>query len=359
MALLWADGFDHYGNSANFVASGVYVYKTNDQSQPLQIGTDPDYIRTGNHYWNASGQIFLNWYGGKLTENATIMGAGAAFFFAGPPVGDNYCPFMFCSDDKDTFQASVRLNPNGSLSACSAKDGAVFGTSNPGVISYGSYGYIEAKVICDAVNGAITIRVNEQTVLEVEGVDTDPVGSGYMSGVMCGTRGLNSSAGAAICQAISDFVIWSGDGAHNTAFLGDVRCRTIYPAANGGAQDWAHTGGATAWQSINNVPALPGDEFISAADPGDISTFGLQSIPTNTSAVFGVNLVMQLNKDSAGTCTVSAGIDSNGDVTEIPDINPGTGNAYYSGIIETDPQGGGNFNYGRINALLARVERTA
>lgn len=360
MALLWADGFDHYGTSPLLVLSGNYVYTTNDQSQPLRIGTTPGYIRTGAHYWDASGQVYLNWYGGRLVGGtATILGAGGAFFFAGPPAGDNYCPFMFCTTNKDTFQASIRLGVDGSLSACSAKDGAVFGTSNPGVVAWGAYAYIEAKVICHAVNGSIVIRVNNQIVLAVTGVNTNPVGTGTLTGVMCGTRGSNASAASPICQAISDFIIWDGNGADNTDFRGDCRCRTIYADAVGAEQDWTNHGQPTAPESISLVPAVPATDYIEGTDVGDKSAFGFETIPTNVSAVFGVVMMLQASKTDAGTCEITPSIKSNTDIALGTPFSPGTGNAFYTSIFERDPQGGGNFTYQRINALIGAVERTA
>jgi hypothetical protein len=359
MTLLWADGFDHYGASADFLASGEYVYTTNNASQPIQIGTNPAYIRTGGHYWDTSGIQYDNWYGGRLVGGtANKLGAGAAFFFPGPPSRDNYCLFMFNTTNKDTFQCSLRLNPDGSLSVNSGKDGGSFGTTGPGVIVWGAYAYVEMKVVCSAGAGTIDVRVNNNPVLSVAGVNTDPSVTGTLTGVMTGIRSLYAG-GSSVCFAVSDFVIWDGQAGLVTDFMGDIRCRTIYPNANGGTQDWLANGDANAFQCVAHVPPIPATNFISGAAVGNISNFGLQSIPTNTSAIFGVRLSSFINKSDAGVCTVQAGIDSNGSIANGPAISPGTGAARYSSVFEYDPQGGAAFTYQRVNTLKARVIRTA
>jgi hypothetical protein len=316
-------------------------------------------VRTGNFYWNTYQMIYNSWYGGRMI-GALVggLGMGAAFYFAGSPSTDGFCTHFFTGNGKNNHQASVRLHPDGSLSVHQGKDGTQFGISAPGVVVWGAYSYIEALCICDAVNGEMEVRVNNATVLAVSGVNTDPVGSGGIDGMMTGTRN-NVTSFATLCQAISDYVIWDTTGGRNNTFMGDVRCRTTYPALNGGDQDWAANGEPSAFDCINHVPADTATRNISAANVGDVSSFGLTSIPTNTSTVFGAVMFSNANKSDAGVCEITPGIDSNNNVATGTPFNPGTGSAYYVSIFEVNPDGGGNLDYLVINNLLVREERTA
>lgn len=359
--LRFADGFGTYGNSARMVSSGLWVWTTNSGSEPIRIGSSATYLRTGTYYWDASGQVYNNWYGGRMVGgDQPILGAGAAFYFAAVPGADNYCPFMFCGDNKDDFQVSVRVKNDGSLAVHQGKDGAELDRSAAGLITAGAYSYIEMRVFADAVNGSVEVRVNNTRVILVTGVNTMPLGYARLNGVMSGTRNLNATGAGVICQAISDYVIWDAQGTENNDFIGDCRCRTFFPVADGPEQDWTPTGAATNWEATDAVPYNDAI-YSAAANVGDKVNFSKAALPINTAYVAGVQLFASVNKTDAGTCEVTpqlVGSDgvavANGTV-----ISPGTGTGVYTSQFDVDPTTGATFTRLNFDAALIQMERTA
>lgn len=354
MALLWADGFGHYGTSARFVSSGFYVYTTNDSSEPLQIGSGAN-ARTGSYYWDASNQVFTNWYGGRMIFGGRdTLGVGAAFLFNTVPNGGYNC-FMFVADNKDNFQCSLRPNADGSLSAISGKDGAEYGRTSAGLIVAGAYPYIEMKVHSHATAGTIEVHINNIPRLILTGLNTAPAGNTHLDGIMCGRNG--GGANGTYCQAIADFVIWDTTGTLNNDFLGDRRCYTFFGTADGPTQDWTPTGGGSAFSQIDNVP-YDAAQNISATTIGDVSNFDHAAMATNVSQVAGLNIFVTGNKTDAGTCEITPQVVSSGDVGSGTPIVPGTGLAVYNSIIEADPHTGTYFTKATFDPALLQIERT-
>lgn len=356
MAELWSDGFGTYGDTNHFRASGLYVYNGDAPGSMLQIGTGGN-VRTGDYYWDCSNMPYESWQGGKMVGGDNlVLGVGAAFLFPQLPATNYFCPFFFVGDTKNVYQVSIRLNTDGSLSACSGKDGAAFGTTLPGVITPGAYAYLECKVFCDPVNGVIILRKNNVVVLTLAGINTAPLGYERLNGWMMGNRGVAPFTG--ICSGIADLVIWNDEGATCNDFYGDVRCRTFIMATNGPDQDFTNTGGATAHASVSNIPYNDA-QYIASAVVGDVSNFGKAALPVNTAYVQSVRLFATVDKTDSGTCEVTPQISSNGTVADGTVISPGTGIAVYTASFEVDPFTGNTFSKAGFDAMLPQVERIA
>jgi hypothetical protein len=357
--LLWADGFGTYGNTARMRSSGGYVYTTNSGAEPLQIGSGAG-SRTGNYYWSTYQTGYQNWYGGHMVGGASaILGCGLALYMSSYPGVSNWFPIMFCGDTKDVFQASIRVNTDGSISAHSGKGGVEYGRSIAGVVVPGAYSYIEARVFVDAVNGTLEIRRNNAVVYLGTGLNTRPLGYSRACGIMTGSGSGSSMGGTVPFERVSDYVIWDAAGAYNNDFLGDVRCRTFFPAADGPEQDWAPTGAATNWEAVDAVPY--NDAIYSASDAvAEKVNFSKAALPINTAYIAGVQLFAAVNKSDAGTCEVTPQLyGDDGTVANGSPISPGTGTAQYFSQFDVNPTTGAPFTRAEFDAALFGLERTA
>jgi hypothetical protein len=358
MALIWADGFGTYGNTGRMRTSGAYVYTTNSGDQPLQIGSGAN-ARTGNYYWFAREMSYQNWQGGHMIGGArSILGAGAAFLFPTPPSRDGFCLFKFTGGNKDQHQCAVTIHPDGSLRVVQYDNGTTLGVTAPGIIVPGAYSYVEMRVFCDSVNGTVEVRRNNQVVLLITGVNTNVQGTGNLTGVMHGQNNW-AGGGYGVCEGIADLVIWDATGTYNNDFMGDVRCRTFFPVADGPEQDWTPTGAATNWEAVDAVPY--NDAIYSAgANVGDKVNFSKAALPVNTAYVAGVQLFTSMNKTDSGTCEVLPQIvGSDGTVASGAPISPGTGTAQFFSQFDVDPTTGATFTRLDFDSALFQLERTA
>lgn len=357
MALLWADGFGVYGDSAHFAASGFYTYSTNDSNEPLLIGSGAN-ARTGTYFWSGLGMSYSNWQGGRMIGgNRSVLGVGMAFLFSTIPTGSYFCLFKFCGDNKDTFQVSLVINDDGSLSVVSGQDGSVLGSTAAGVMTAGAYPYVEMKVLSHASAGTVDVHVNNVPRLSLTGINTAPAGNTHLNGIMVGRRSGGPS-NTNFCQAMADFVMWDTTTAFANDFLGDRRCYTFFPNSDGSPQDWTPTGGGSAFSQIDNVPFNPA-QYIAATAVNDISRFGHANSATNVDQIAGINVMAVVSKSDAGTCEVTPQIVSSGDVGNGTAITPGTGSAYYNSLIAVDPHTGTYFTKAGFDAASLQVERTA
>lgn len=100
--------------------------------------------------------------------------------------------------------------------------------SEPGLYGIGGYNYFEAKYTFGRTDGAVEVRVNGVTVLNVSGIDTTK------SGDITEFIGFGWSIVGAqeVEQRIDDFYCITDDGISHTSFLGDVRVDTLFPSVD-------------------------------------------------------------------------------------------------------------------------------
>ena len=225
MGVRFADSFQHYDDTALKWNTPGGTFNT---SAPLRHGPQnlqvtsadsPAYLFPGGSTLG-SGITGLAWYAGDLSGRV----------------------FTFRSSGTD--QVWVELHADGSITVETSL--GQLGTSEPGVIALDTWYYIACKVAIDASVGSAILRVTEDAtntmteVVNVSGVNTDPVGSFSFDEVALG--GPTSSAAWTQDVVIQDFA------APNDDFLGAAYVNAFMPIADGAAPQNT----PTPWQ-----PALP------------------------------------------------------------------------------------------------------
>ena len=280
MALLFCDSYDHYETvdlSRKYSTLGTtQVISANGRcsTNALVVDIDPGF----------NGVIK-----GVPTTTPTQAIWGFAVKFTAASIQGNFTSLM--SGDANVI--SFRRTSTGSIEY-SINDAAAFATwtscTGGDTIRVGQWYYIEFKVVlATTAAGSITIRVNA----------ADVTSSGFSSGV---TTAFYSSTwdgiklgGAGFGPVIyyDDFYIADTAGASPwNDFLGDVRVEYLQPTSNGTTQEWDNTGGAAAWNSVDDGSAPDDDTtYISTAVANEIATFNYEnsSLPTGAT-VFGVQV---------------------------------------------------------------------
>ncbi len=330
MALLWADGFDHYGSNANllqtFYTGQFYLTADNPRTGTNSLavnGFDP--VSAMNFPQIVEGNIgYAYWVdnlGGDQRYKLRVGGTVIADF---RPINSGAMAFS-C--------------PGGQL------------YSVPGLFQVGAWNYVEIGwKLATGGQGYMWMRLNGVEIIRADGLTIDVGGAG-MDNLALQMSGVTAR--------FDDLVLLDHSGAQNNGPLGDIRCRTIFPDANGPLQAWPVTGDASAYQALGHVPPDVAAHYIAGQNVGDAADFGVGELPINTAYVFGVVMVNQLSKTDAGACTVQPALVSGPGSTDGNPVNPGTGSSYYRSTFPVDPNGGGPWTRAAVNASRVKFTRTA
>ncbi len=309
MAIVWADGFDHWGSAAAALSGGYQQFDNNPTTGQK---------RTGAY----SFQIY-GWFRRVLDAGATKLGVCIGTYVNGA-VGTDWLKIESAINT-----ARVTLSFNADLSVTIKNNGVAVGTTPPNTYIVNTWEQWEIKVDMTGGVGTHTIELRKNGVavnlLTINGLTiTGPLTS------------VNVGQAALVGFYVDDFVIWDGTGANNNNWLGDRRCATVLPSANGAVQNWTPNTG-TAWSNLNSVPA--GANYITSSTAGDISEFSKSPIPVLTTSIAAVVIFGNCLKTDAGAAGYRLGMNKAGVVQNGPVINPGTTYSYGRYIMEVDPDG--------------------
>jgi hypothetical protein len=340
MALVWADGFDHYGTSQALALSSGYAYFTISGIDNANPRTGPKCCKITTSNFEAVRRILD-------TARATV-GVGCGIRWDTAPTSYNGIRFEYGSSN---LICRVGLNANLQIVVVGADNNTVLGYTNANAVALGSWAWLEAKVTV-GVSGTIVVRLNGLTVLTINNVN---IGTNNIDSICLG----NPASGAASqTWYFDDLVIWDTSGTDNNDFLGDRRCVTMFPNSNSATQQWTAVGAANAWDCIDDASADT-VTYIEAATAGNVSEFGKTTLTTLTTGVAGIRLVAYAQKSDVGTSTFRVGVNSNGFVQNSAEIAPGTAWGYFSYIAERDPNGSIPWVKASVEGAAFRVTRVS
>lgn len=355
MALLWCDGFDHYGVIGN-LTDGVYA----ERGIELSLATSSPAARTGTHYIKriysstAANSLLRRVLGGAKTS----VGIGAAFYYDNLPTQPNTDICFDFRDANNQVQVTIGLDTTGTITAYRGlSNGTVLGTSATPVVAAESWQHIEALVFFSQTVGTVEVRVNGVTALSLSGIDT--VSSSLVECSQVAIGGANALYVTAP-GGVDDVFCYDTTGSYNNTFIGDRRVLTLFPDSNTAQADWTVTGAATGYECIDE--ATPDDDttYIAAADgSGAISNFGVQNLPAGISAISAVVVVERARKTEAGVANTQTSIVSGASETAGADKPMTEVYTYRQDVFQVDPVSGAPFTVSEVNALKIKLRRTA
>jgi len=358
MALLWCDGFDHYGTGSTGRTNMLQGVWAEINSGITPSATTP---RTGTACLS-TGTILNNLAVARRvfpTANLATVGFGYGLYMAQLPAVSNVFGLAQFRDGGNTAQLSFVLTTAGEIEV---KRGGATGTllaiSAP-VVTAGSYQHFECRATCDDTAGAVEVRVNGVTVIDISGVDTRNSAAGLMTQVAFG----NISTGTNLSNVIprfDDMFAWDTSGSEINDFIGPQRAYLLVPDADTAADDWVPDSGVTGYTQIDEVPPDGDTSYIEAqSTPGDISEFALEDLPPEISAVTALYVTPMLRKLTAGTANVQVSMISNAAVAAGADRPITEVYTYWADVFPIDPDTGAPWTAAAVNAALLRLEKTA
>lgn len=360
MALIWCDGFDHYGVIGN-LTEGVYAQVDAAAAQWSLSTLNP---RTGSHAMRRSSiSTGISLVRRVLGGSKTTVGIAAAFYFSQlPSVNDALCIYDF-RDAANAIQISIVIQSTGTIQVRrGATNGAFLGlTANP-VVTAESYQHIETIVFFSQTVGTVEVRVNGVTVISLSGIDTVNTTNVECSQISfpCGPNIGTASTGTT--TDVDDIFCYDNTGSFNNTFLGDRRVLTLFPNANTIQADWTPVGAATGFECIDEASPDGDTTYINATvpgSPGAISEFGIANLPAGISAVSAVVIVEMARKTEAGPANTQWSVISGVSETAGADKPMTEIYTYRQDVFETDPASAAPFTPSEVDGLLIKVERTA
>lgn len=356
MALLWCDGFDHYGVIGN-LTEGVWA----EVNSTLTLSSANP--RTGTHHMRAAtGRSNLVIARRILGGAKTSVGFAGAFYFLALPTVNRRDKIVDFRDTSNIINLTVALQTTGIIDVYRGDaDGVLLGTSVTPVITAETYNHIETFVFFSNTVGTVEVRVNGVTVISLSGIDTTASAAECSQVTIFGcARGSGFTTTSQL--DVDDVFCYDDTGSLNNTFIGDRRVLTLFPDANTIQADWSAVGAATGFEAIDEANPDGDTSYITAGPPGSpgpISEFGIQNLPAGVSAVSAVVIVEMARKTEAGPANTQWSVISGVSETAGTDKPMTEIYTYRQDVFETDPASAAPFTPSEVDALQIKVERTA
>lgn len=348
MALLWIDGFDHYGDDVSLLEQGPYA-----EVNAATLSTAAP--RTGQTALRIVGDNdggFRRIFGGDVTE----CGIGYAFLIPDLPSDSQSMALAQIRDNNNDPVMTLGVTSTGQVQAWAGPNrpaafppGVVRGTSAPVVLT-GAYQHFEAHIGADFCE----VRLNGVTVLNLAGVGWAP---GTFSQVQVGSPGL-AVTGFPTYMMVDDVFAWDASGDQNSDFIGDKKVWTVFPNADTATEEWTPSVGANSWAMLDDVPPQDGVHYLAAGAPDTRSDFELAAVPETIVSIAGVMLATRAWKTDAGNAKVQVGLISDGDDVRGAEHAISQAPTYYHDVFEVDPATATLWTVEGVNAAQSILERT-
>ena len=353
MALLWCDGFDHYGTTTAKMLNGAYA----EIGAGVSLNTAN--VRTGTYSMRVTANApSSNTVRRVLGGPKTTVGLGMALWIPSLPAGNNEQQMFRWSDAANSVQLVLFLQSTGVLEVKRGGSGTSLGVTASPVIVANAFQHVEAVVTFSQTVGTVEVRVNGVTVLSLTGQDTCNTALVECSQVnICGSFG---GSGFSSCDCyVDDLFAYDNTGTYNNTFIGDRRVLTLFPNANTATADWTAVGAATGYECIDEANPDEDTTYISAATSGLVSQFGLQNLPGGISVVNAVVMVERARKTEAGIANTQVSIVSGASTSNGVDKPLTEVYTYRQDVFEIDPASAAPFTPSEVDSLQFKVARTA
>jgi hypothetical protein len=358
----WCEGFGRYGGTKSFMLNGSsgQAWAQVDSGFSLSSAnprTGAQHMRmTGNASFNEARRVF----GSTLTE---VFLGKALYCHALPATettngltsGISAADGVYLFDLRDQSngsQLSVWIGTDGALEVRSR--GTVLGRTIP-IIGAGAYQHVELYAKASNTVGAVEIRVDEVTRLNLTGIDTIFTANVEFSQDACGQ---NQTAVNPPMIDFADFFCndTTSDGSGCDTFVGDVKSGVLMVNADTAQADFAKSTGTVGYSLLNEKPPVDAG-FISIASATGESDFGLENGPGNLSEILTIRPFVRALKDDAGTCTIAPNMISNSIKATVSAQPITTAAAYYDSNVPLNPDTAAPWTLTELNAALEVVER--
>lgn len=346
--LRWMDGFEHYGVTETYMLEGVggaAAWSQVDNNYDLST-TNP---ATGTYHIRLSDTSTTpDRLRRALGQSSQVSAFGYRLQVDDLPAVEDYVATgtqLVLADFLDvtnTRHCRVSLGTEGSVYFC--RGDTLLERSDP-CIAAGGYHHFEAKTKIDNTTGYGEVRVNEVTVLNITGQDTQNTSNAETSQVAIRLQAsaVDSTVGFGFMD-IDDCFAWDDDAsdAENTVvdWVGDKGCYYLPVNADTAEADWTLSSGVTGYSLLDELDPNDAD-YIGDSTGTARSIFGVAALPGNVAEVIAMMPVIRARKEESGSVTIRGGVVVGASESYTPDTSPSTTFAYITpGPKTIDPDTG-------------------
>lgn len=288
MALLWADGFDHYA------VGDILKMWTTLTSAGGSIVTG----RTGSalRFFDSSTPSGVTKKMLPASGNVAIFGIAYRISQINASAGG----IITCGTGT---AAHFTLQKDGTTALLSLRQGGMNGTviaTSGYTVPVSTWIYIEVKVaLATGTTGSYEVRVNGQTIMSGSGVVTTPVGATWSAVAV-----IQTPSAAATCNHDGDdFYACDGSGVDNNDFLGDVKIETLLPstdAVSAGSNAGLTPSTGTDHGALVDEATANTTDWNGSSSVGSKDTYNYPSLATTSGVVAAVVVCPWFAKSDAG-----------------------------------------------------------
>jgi len=349
--LLGIDGFDHYGTSTAAMLAGAWSSLSNTAPSTANPRNGTHALRLSSTNPQCRRAI--------LQGVQSVIGLGAAFRTVSLPTSN---PIMLTTwaTGANAAMCSLCVSSTGALEIRQGVFNSTLLASSDPVFTANEYNHIEAKYTFAGASGAVEVKRNGVTVLDATNINIGAAATAAQFRIELPTgHGVTS-------LDVDDLYWWNDEGSFNNDFLGDRVVALLKPNQDTAESDWTRNAGSNDYEAIDD--AAPDDDttYVEATAPGDVSEYGLETLPSEVVTVTAVMTYAWAKKTDSGLGTIRTSLVSSDIGSPLaPAVAAGEDHAigenygYHLDIFETDPATGALWTPSALNAALARLSRIA
>lgn len=363
MALIFCDGFDHYGTDETNMTDGAYAEVDGSSSEWTLSSTNP---RTGTYSMRRGTSTTAKLVRRVLGGAKTTVGQAIGLYMSQLPIAnDGYVIYDF-RDAANVPQISIGVQSTGTIVV---KRGYInsgttlYTTPSPAVVAE-AYQHVETWAYFHQTLGTVEVRVNGVTVVSLSNIDTVATSNVECSQVAlcCNTNKTVGGTTTDVISDVDDYFCCDDSGSYNNDFVGDRRVLTLMPNADTAQADWSLSTGVDGYALIDDVAPDDDSTYIytgAPGSPGPVSEFDLDDLPGGVASISGVVVVNRSRKTDAGIANLQLGVVSGSSEAIGSDRAITEAYTYYHDVVETDPDTAAPFTPTAVDALKIKIERTA
>lgn len=359
MANLWCDGLARYGGTKSYMLNGSSGQAWAEVDDAFTLSSENP--RTGTHCLRMNESTGTDYARRVFGSNLTEAFFGYAFYASNlptvdPETGGDTDGVILAEfrNASNAAQVSVSLGTDGSLIA--RRGSTILGRSDP-CIGAGAYQHLEFHCVCDDTAGAIEVRVDQVTKLNLTGLNTDPTGTGVISQVVVGRSNYNQQGQE---YDWADFFAndTTDDSSGCHTWIGDVKSGDRVPDSNTAQDDFTKSSGTSAYELIDERGPNDGD-YLETSSSTAQTNVGISNGAANVTEILTVRPYVRAQKDDAGTASIAPSMVSNGTKATVSAQPIATAFAYYDSNVPLNPDTSAPWDPADLDAALEAIERTA
>jgi hypothetical protein len=318
MALIFADGFDHYDSTWDWNGIVDLLKKWTGFLNGAGPGSELNDVSTRTRYARPPGGQGLRLQGRNdrglfktLPANYATFVCGFNFYTESLLSTTSIVGFLD-NGTSQSYQIEVRGDGTGHIGVY--RNGSLLGLST-NVLNSRMWYHLEFKATISNTVGAYELRINGTSdgwVPPVTGANTRGQTHDYVNGVALQT----DTSGV----WFDDFYFLDDSGGSANDFVGPQKIITIYPNAAGNQTDWTGNYAAN-FANVNEFAADGDSTFNQASSAGAIDLFGFDNVPTGT--INAIQHCIEARQDSGTARTLRsktriAGTNYDGSTVSLP-----------------------------------------